>query len=585
MKSFCKFLAVLFVILVVLASSVSAFAYDYDYDYDNAYSYGFSSGYYIENYNVQLTVNEDNTVRVTEQITADFLTEKHGIYRYIPIKNYIERADGSSARINAKITDLQVNANYTTFTEGGNYVIQIGDEDKTLTGEQKYTVSYTYNIGRDTNEGFDELYYNIIGDGWDTYIDSTEFTITMPKQFDENKLGFSAGVYGTEGNDGRVLYTVDGNTISGTVDNRLEAYEALTVRLELEDDYFTFNYFAYYLKLSLMVIIPLIALLIVFVLWSRHGRDKKIVDVIEFYPPDGMNSAEVALWYKGIAAGEDTVGMLIELANEGYIDIVETDKKQSLFSSVNDYKIIKKKSIYDGHDRLKHKFFNGLFKNGLNYVYISDLEESFYKTADVIVRELNDKKEEIFHSKSLQLRYVGWAVSVVAAVIPVFACIQILGGFEKYIVCAAGVAVAVLAFIMSFFIRQRTDTGHELKQKINGFKIFLETAEKDRLELLVEENPEYFYNILPFAYALDVSDKWIKNFEGIALQKPVWYYGPTYTPMTMYHFMHHAMPMAARAMTSQPNSSGSGSSGGMSFGGGGGGFSGGGFGGGGGGSW
>jgi uncharacterized membrane protein len=97
----------------------------------------------------------------------------------------------------------------------------------------------------------------------------------------------------------------------------------------------------------------------------------------------------------------------------------------------------------------------------------------------------------------------------------------------------------------------------------------------------VNDNPEYFYNILPYAYVLGVSDKWIKNFEGITLKQPDWYYGPSFTSMTMYHFMHHAMPMAQQVMTAKPNSNGSGGS----FGGGGGGFAGGGFGGGGGGSW
>jgi hypothetical protein len=37
------------------------------------------------------------------------------------------------------------------------------------------------------------------------------------------------------------------------------------------------------------------------------------------------------------------------------------------------------------------------------------------------------------------------------------------------------------------------------------------------------QDPEYFYNILPYAYVLEVSDKWIKNFETMALIPPVWY--------------------------------------------------------------
>ena len=49
--------------------------------------------------------------------------------------------------------------------------------------------------------------------------------------------------------------------------------------------------------------------------------------------------------------------------------------------------------------------------------------------------------------------------------------------------------------------------GNELLGKIKGFRDFLDTAEKPKLEELVMQNPVYFYNILPFTYVLDVSDK------------------------------------------------------------------------------
>ena len=64
---------------------------------------------------------------------------------------------------------------------------------------------------------------------------------------------------------------------------------------------------------------------------------------------------------------------------------------------------------------------------------------------------------------------------------------------------------------------KRTKYGNELFGKVKGFKRFLETAEKPQLEGLVEQNPEYFYNILPYAYVLDVSKKWIDKFENIPM--------------------------------------------------------------------
>lgn len=154
-----------------------------------------------------------------------------------------------------------------------------------------------------------------------------------------------------------------------------------------------------------------------------------------------------------------------------------------------------------------------------------------------------------------------------------------------------GIITIVILGIFAKIMPKRTDYGNEIIGKLKGFKRFLETAEKLQLEELVNKNPEYFYNILPYTYALDVSEVWMKQFESIAMQAPNWYAGyNTFSVYEFNHFMNNTMKTAQTNMTAvqQDNSGGYGSfSGGSSSGGGftGGGFSGGGSGGGGGGSW
>ena len=96
----------------------------------------------------------------------------------------------------------------------------------------------------------------------------------------------------------------------------------------------------------------------------------------------------------------------------------------------------------------------------------------------------------------------------------------------------------------------------------------METAEKDKLEALVEKDPQYFYNILPYTYVLGVSSKWMKKFESIAVEPPSWYNSYDAFDIIMFnHFMNSTYRSISTVMTSTPSSSG----------GGGGGFSGGGF--------
>ena len=125
---------------------------------------------------------------------------------------------------------------------------------------------------------------------------------------------------------------------------------------------------------------------------------------------------------------------------------------------------------------------------------------------------------------------------------------------------------------------KRTQYGNEMLGKLKGFKNFLETAEKEKLEAMVMQDPTYFYNILPYTYVLDVSDKWIKKFETISMQAPSWYDSPNDFNISSFNsFVNSTMSTAQSTMSSSPSSSSGGSSGGGS--------SGGGSGGGGGGSW
>ncbi|HCC08064.1 MAG TPA: hypothetical protein DEP72_07925 [Clostridiales bacterium] len=585
-----------------------------------------TSEYVISNYDVNLTVNENNTLNIIENIVTYFKIDKHGIFRKIPLKNEVIRLDGTKSYNRAKISDIKVSDNYTTYNEAGNKVIKIGNPDYTLTGEKDYTISYSYNIGKDTGKGYDELYFNLIGTGWDTTISNVTFTINMPKEFDKNKLGFSAGNKNSIDNKD-INYTVVGKQIKGNYSGVLEAGEALTVRLELPDGYFALasNNFDYLMLLA--IFLPIIFTLICFLMWMKYGKDDNVVETVEFYPIEGFNSAELGFIYKGKADKTDVTSLIIYLANKGYIKITETEEK-SLFFMSKTFKIIKLRD-YDGDNKNERVFFHGLFKSK-DEVTASDLYDKFYITIEAIVENLNKKenKEKIMEKSSLGKRsfviimivitflvitikpivesggvlmlpfallFPGIGFTVLFAMvfgktpvsIKIFGLIWglIFGGVpwtfivlpalqadEMYLL-AYIIGIACILVMLLFFkaMPKRTNYGNEMLGKIRGFKNFLETAEKPQLEALVMEDPSYFYNILPYTYVLGVSDKWIKKFESISLQSPNWYDGSSsFNMLTFGSFMSSTMSFASSAMSSGSSSSGGGSSGGGSGGGGGG---------------
>ena len=588
--------------------------------------------YVIDSYDINVKVNENNTFDITETITANFYVRKHGIIRTIPLENTIERLDGSRSTNRVKITNLQVNNKYSKSNSNGDLSIKIGDQDTYVTGLQKYVIKYTYDIGSDPVKDADEFYYNLIGTEWDTSISNVSFSITMPKEFDASSLGFSSGRYGYTDNES-VSYSVDGNTISGIYTDTLPAGNGLTVRLTLPDNYFVGarnNNTDYYIIIGISLVIVFIA----FILWLLFGKDKPVIETVEFYPPEGYNSAELAFLYKGETDDKAIVSLLIYLASKGYLSIKETENK-ALFASTKDFTIYKLKE-YDGTNEIEKLFFDGLFRTRSS-VTSSDLTNRFYITVNRIKKLLNKKenKTKIFDKKSLQLRGfiipmmliifilitvkpfydagmlselpvalifpgVGFSLmlSILTSSSPKSAKIFIIfwgllfGGIPLFMILPIifstsisaityfiGILCIIVLYVFRKIILKRTPFGLEILGKIKGFKRFLETAEKDQLEAMVEKEPEYFYNILPYTYALDVSDKWVEQFENIAVEPPSWYYSSTaFSVHSFGTFMNSTMTRVNTSMTSRPSSSGSGGSSG-------GGFSGGGSGGGGGSSW
>lgn len=670
------------------------------------YQYSFYD-YVIDKYDVNIVVNENNTFDITETITAYFNVSKHGIFRTIPLKNTIIRLDGTTSTNRTQITNINVDNEYTTSRENGNYKLKIGSASRTLTGEQNYVIKYTYNLGKDPVKSYDELYFNIIGNEWDTVIGNITFTITMPKEFDSSKLGFSSGA--TESTDNsKVKYTVSGNKITGSYNGILGVSEALTVRCELPEGYFVGAGLSINIMDYIMFLIPILFLVISILLWYKYGRDDKVIETVEFYPPEGLNSLDVGFLYKGKAENKDITSLLIFLANKGYLEITnnkidlnaekvnlsESSKNNAnqkiieLQNKINDerrinpnsqkikyyenmldiYKnidtpidyeqyglkssinksnkknkfLIRKLKDYDGPNINEQWFMDGLFEYDRTEVTDKMLYNNFYITNNRILHNINNKQntDKIFEKSASNKKFLiilmliatfclitippifnygqpetlifallfpGIGFSVLFSMLlgkrhiaeKIFGLIWGLGfggipwlfmmlptltqdityliGYIIGIICVIGMLVCLV------YLPKRTKYGNEMLGKLKGFKNFLETVEKEKLESMVLENPNYFYDILPFTYVLGVSDKWIKKFESISLQAPSWYDSPNaFEVSTFGNFVNSTMVSAQNAMSSSPSSdSGGGSSGGSS----GGGSSGGGSGGGGGGSW
>lgn len=91
-----------------------------------------------------------------------------------------------------------------------------------------------------------------------------------------------------------------------------------------------------------------------------------------------------------------------------------------------------------------------------------------------------------------------------------------------------GFTVASAALVMLFLSRMieiRSSEDREIYGRLRAFKTFLVQAELDKLETLVEDDPDYFFDILPYCYVLHLTRKLKPKFDRITLEGPSAYLG------------------------------------------------------------
>ncbi len=610
-------------------------------------SYAYDNTMETESFNVSIAVSEDNSYDITENIRMNYIEPHHGIYRYIPTEGYT-------------VKNIDVPGyDYDTYRENGNIVIQIGSGSYTLTGTNDYTIKYKISMYDDENTDMDMLLINVIPTGWQTDITEASGTITLPKAADLDKLEVYSGSYGTEGNEDNVTVETgtDGTTIRFSASN-LPANHGITLSLQLPEGYWEGA--PEYGSMSILTwILIFLGPIAAFVIWFLYGRDDHIVKTLEFYPPDGLTPGEIGYLVDKKVDERDVVSTIVYLADKGYIEIEEDENNNFWFikkeEPENEPKYVKTlfSGIFSGRDRVNSRKmgvkFGRKYQSAMNQLTAMYSENKTFSKPESIggrflcgIATLLPMTAYLAWSQKstgeTDLIALLWFVPhmILSMTLACSAFDKVHGASKvKTVLKSIGavwfffagtfltifmpnmmnylsvrrtliiMGALILATLVSEFFTivavSRKKSYTKTLGKILGFKDFIRTAELDKLKALVEDDPEYFYHITPYAYVLGLSDKWISNFEGLEVISPTWYrgYNDSYGRSRYFdtYMMGRMMSDCSQSVSrnivtpAPPKSSGGhgGSGGGSSWSGGGGfsggGFSGGGAGGGGGGGW
>ena len=312
--------------------------------------------YYIQDYDINMVVTENNTIEVEEIITAVFtVTNKHGIYRTIPLVHTMDiEENGKKKTVMQSIKEYDVEGNQNakmSYVENG-FVLRMGDPDEyQIKGEPSvFALSYKLDLGKDYAETFDMLYYNIVGSGWQVPILNLDYNITMPKDYDTSKIKMYRGLYGSQNDID--TFSVYGNVISGNEKN-FDVGEALTLDIRLPENYFSGAKVISYKVAEVCIYIAVAVFVAILVFFIIRSHKHPIISPVEFYPPDNMNPVQISTVLHGKAVASDIVSLIVYFASKKYITIKNGEKGSMILHKV--------KHINPREKSYVKKFFDRLF--------------------------------------------------------------------------------------------------------------------------------------------------------------------------------------------------------------------------------
>ena len=157
----------------------------------------------ILKYKSTIEVEMDGTLDITEEITvfSEGRNIKRGIFRDFPTK-YKDKS-GNHFKVGFQVKEVLRDGSpdpYIVQKRSNGKRIRIGDKSIFLrSGKHTYTLKYqtTRQIG--FFKDFDELYFNVIGHGWNFSIDKVEANIVLPENAEIIQYNAYTGPRGSQG--------------------------------------------------------------------------------------------------------------------------------------------------------------------------------------------------------------------------------------------------------------------------------------------------------------------------------------------------------------------------------------------------
>lgn len=394
--------------------------------------------------------------------------------------------------------------------------------------------------------------------GFEYPVDNLSFSITLPGAAEERPTFIST--YYQDTIETMMTVTQQGAVIAGTVDQRLQDHETLTMMLTVTEELFP-QTVAQKWSMDTVDLLMIGVALLAILYWvismrclppKRHRRTT---------PPEGISAGTVGCNLTG--SGVDFTMMVVTWAQLGYLLIQPDDNGRVLLH--------KRMDMGNERSDFENRYFRMLFGrrrvvDGTGYHYAEVCRKAARSAPGVQNNFLrisgNPKVFRVLAALigllggvSLALAFAadsGWQTvlgillgilgSVIAWLIQGTAkslhsrrklpLLLGLGGAAVWFLLslAAGewnvalfiIAAQIVAGLAAAYGGQRSDSGKQVMGEILGLRYYLKKLQNDELKQILKSNPHYYYDLAPYALALGIDKTFARKLRKARLPQCPW---------------------------------------------------------------
>ncbi len=378
------------------------------------------------------------------------------------------------------------------------YTLRMGDPDKHLTnGFYTYTVVYETQHQLKFLDHYDELYWNVTGNGWGFRIDSAVCTFVIPGNDTVFSNACYTGAQGEQIQDCSILQRST-DTVRFATTKALWPGQGLSVatswRKGLVRAPGKINEALWMLKNNIgawgMPFLLILILCYNTVQWWRKGRDLKPGTIyLRYEPPAGCSPAALGYIYFQQAKDKLVAATITDLALRHFFS-VKVEKtglifKDTAYSFLKSDKVFEP-AVYNDYHKEANGLINTTIQKGTYNEDLAQLMDSIKADLNYNYRRSSRKTTRGYFFSNSRFLALGFLLAV-----PAFLILAIWNGKHAALsiwpfmpLIVSFVLILVMQFVFYKLLPAYTVEGRQLMDEIEGYRMYLKTVDEQRLNTM-----------------------------------------------------------------------------------------------------